>query len=136
MAETFTVGQLARAAGMTIEEVRSHFDRGLLPPPRRMRGRSGDTAFHREHLDRLLFINRSLACGFTLADISELVDPGALRTCGDVFALTERRLVQIRESGQPESPAAAHLAALRDACPGRGARQDCTILKALSSPGC
>ena len=133
---TFTVGQLARAAGMTVSEVRSYLDRRLLQPPRRQRGRSDDIAFHQEHVERLEFIKRALACGFTLDDVSDLTNPDALQTCGDVFALTERRLAQVRDSGQPQAPGAAHLAALRDACPARGPRKDCTILKALSRPEC
>ena len=51
--------------------------RRLLQPSRRQRGPAGDVAFHQEHLDRLKFIKRALAWGFTLDDISELTNPNA-----------------------------------------------------------
>jgi hypothetical protein len=65
------------------DEVRFYRDIRLLQPPRRVRGRSDDTAFISEHVERLRFIRRAVNCGLTHEDIAELVDPEVLVTCGD-----------------------------------------------------
>ena len=133
---TFTIGQLARAAGMSIDDVQSYLDRGLLQRPRRQRGRSDDVAYHLEHLERLKFIKHALSCGFTLDDVVQMTHPGALVTCGDVFALTQRRLDIMRDSGDANTIAAARLEKLSETCPGIGPRRDCPILETLSAEEC
>jgi MerR family mercuric resistance operon transcriptional regulator len=132
----FTLAQLARAAGMSIDDVRSYRDRGLLQPPRRRRSRTDDFAFQAEHVERLQFIKRALLCGFSLDDVAEIVDPNSLVTCGDVRALTDRRLQQMREAGRADTPMAANLRRLLDVCAAVGPRRDCKIIEALSSPNC
>jgi MerR family mercuric resistance operon transcriptional regulator len=71
---SFTLAQLARALGMSVEDVRFYRDGGLLPPPKRQRTRTGDFSFQVEHLERLRFIQRALAYGFTLENIASFVD--------------------------------------------------------------
>ena len=133
---TFTIGQLARAAGVSIGDVQSYRNMGLLQRPRRQRGRSDDVAYHQEHLERLTFIKHALSCGYTLDDVVQLVQSSTLVTCGDVFALTERRLRQMRDAGSDDSEAAARLKMLRETCPGVGPRSQCPILETLSAAQC
>ncbi len=67
-----TIGGLARAAGVGVETVRYYQRRGLLPEPARPPGevrRYGD-----EDVKRLKFIRSAQAAGFTLAEISELLE--------------------------------------------------------------
>jgi|SRR5580658_7586978 MerR family mercuric resistance operon transcriptional regulator len=130
----FTLAGLARAAGMSIDDVRLYRDRGLLQPARRRRGRSDDFAFQADHLDRLHFIGRALEHGLTFEDIARMVDPTNLMTCGDVCLLAERRLEQIRQSGA-DAPGAAALARLLEDCAGVGSRSDCAILVTLAKRG-
>jgi MerR family transcriptional regulator, mercuric resistance operon regulatory protein len=130
----FTLAGLARAAGISIDDVRLYRDRGLLQPARRRRGRSDDFAFQADHLDRLHFISRALEHGLTLEDVAQLVDPASLVTCGDVCGLAERRLEQIRQSGA-DAPGEAALAQLLEDCAGVGSRNDCTILATLAKRG-
>ncbi len=132
----FTLAQLAQHVDISLDEVRLYRDRGLLPAPRRMRSRSDDVAFRDEHVDRLKFIKRALECGLALEDIARLVDPAALVTCSDVYAVAERRLEQVRRSGGPDTPAAAILEKLLEACPRVGPRRDCRILATLSNADC
>lgn len=81
-----TIAELARKAGIDVASVRSYEEMGLLPKPRRRRGRSGDFAYHQEHLDRLLFIRRALELGFPLEIVAELAGvKGGLQTCNDVY---------------------------------------------------
>jgi DNA-binding transcriptional MerR regulator len=68
---TMTIDELARAAGMTVRNVREHQTRGLLPPPR-LEGRTG--AYDERHLDRLRLISQLQAQGLNLQAIAWLVE--------------------------------------------------------------
>lgn len=127
-----TRGALARAAGMSEEDVRLYLDRGLLQPPRRRRGRSNDVAFHREHVERLKLIGRALAYGFTHDDIAVFVDPG-LVTCDDVYRIAAARLEKLKELTGAASPQVAALEQLMALCTRTEGRLGCAILSALSA---
>lgn len=129
----FTIFQLARAAGLTIDDVRFYRDSGLLQPPRRRPSRSGDMAFYDEHVERLHLIRGALRCGLTHADIAEIVDPSA--TCAVVSAVAKRRLEAMRAAGEAEAREATCLAGVHEACRPLGAGKDCSMLKTLSIPG-
>ncbi len=115
---------------MSKDDVRFYLGRGLLQPSRRRRGRSGDFAYHQEHVDRLRFIARAKALGFSHEDIAAFVDPGLL-TCGDVFRTAERRLRQMKELLGKDAPGVAGLEKLIGRCGRVGSRSDCAILAAL-----
>ena len=127
-----TIAGLSQISGVDVQVIREYVRTGLVPEPRRRRGRSGDKAFHREHLDRLRFISRALALGFSLETIRELLGiDGGYRTCGDAYRLTLRTLAEIRALGVEPSPV---LLELVDACPRRGGPGDCVILAELQRP--
>lgn len=67
----YSIDELARKADATVRNVRAYQDRGLIPPPER-RGRKG--IYSDAHLSRLRIIGRLLDRGYTLANISELID--------------------------------------------------------------
>jgi DNA-binding transcriptional MerR regulator len=67
----YRIDDLARAAGMTVRNVRVYQDRGLLPPPRR-EGRSG--VYGEPHLARLRLIGQLLDRGYTFAHIAEFLE--------------------------------------------------------------
>ena len=127
--QPFTLAQLARAAGMSVEDVRSYRDSGLLPPPKRQRTRTDDFSFQVEHLERLRFIQRALAHGFTFENIARLVDEHGLVTCNDVYRISLQRLEELRHLGDAKAAALEKLIA---SCPGKGGRKECKILVALS----
>jgi len=83
--QTFTVDELARAAGTTTRQVRALQTRGLLPRP----GLVGRTGYYDTgHLDRLRAILRLQAEGFSLAALATLLrawDSGA--TLDEVLGL-------------------------------------------------
>lgn len=88
----FTIGGLAREAGVPTSTVRYYEREGILQP-------AGRTAanyrlYSREDLERLRFIRAAQATGFTLEDISELLRPAA---CGRVQQLIEDRLETVGE---------------------------------------
>lgn len=69
----FTIGDLARVAGMTERNVRAYQGRGLLPPPHR-RGRRA--WYGVEHVARLRLVRGLAAHGLTLRVIADLVERG------------------------------------------------------------
>jgi DNA-binding transcriptional MerR regulator len=89
----FTIGNLARAAGVSVETVRYYERRGLLQRPVR-RGSE-----YREYADadveRLRFIRRAKELGFTLAEIRDLL-PAADTGCVDgVLVAARTKLAEI-----------------------------------------
>ena len=86
------IGELARAADVGVETIRYYERRGLLTrPPRRA---SGYRQYPPQAVNRVRFIRRAQALGFTLREIEELL---ALRvdderSCADVRALAREGL--------------------------------------------
>ncbi|HVT64101.1 MAG TPA: MerR family transcriptional regulator [Mycobacteriales bacterium] len=66
----FRIDDLARAAGMTVRNVRAYQERGLLPPPM-LKGRTG--WYDDGHLARLRLIGRLLERGYTTAHITDFI---------------------------------------------------------------
>lgn len=69
----FTIGDLARVAGMTVRNVRAYQGRGLLPAPHR-RGRRA--WYGVEHVARLRLVRGLAAHGLTLRVIGDLLERG------------------------------------------------------------
>jgi DNA-binding transcriptional MerR regulator len=67
----YRIDELARAAGMTVRNVRGYQDRGLLPAPRKA-GRVG--VYTDAHLARLRLIGQLLERGYTFGHIAELIE--------------------------------------------------------------
>jgi MerR family mercuric resistance operon transcriptional regulator len=66
-----TIGKLAQAGGVGVETIRFYQRKGLLQTPDRDRGVRHYT---REDLRRLRFIRQAQVAGFSLAEISELLE--------------------------------------------------------------
>ena len=67
-----TIAKLARAADVGVETVRYYQRRGLMPVPRAA-GKSAYRHYDGGHLQRLFFIRKAQAAGFTLEEIKELL---------------------------------------------------------------
>ena len=95
--ERYTIGQLARAAGVASSTVRYYERRGLVRPV----GRSGGNyrVFDGESLARLLFVRSAQGAGFTLSDIGSLLElkDGSGVACSEVQALIGERLGKVGE---------------------------------------
>lgn len=66
----YRLDDLARAAGMTVRNVRAYQERGLFPQPRRQ-GRTN--VYDETHLARLRLIAQLLERGYTVAHISDFI---------------------------------------------------------------
>jgi len=77
VSEALRSGQLAKAAGVNVQTLRYYERRGLLPAPQRSPG--GHREFGPEAVTVLRVIQGLQRLGFTLAEISELIDVGTHR---------------------------------------------------------
>jgi len=67
-----TIGQVANAADVNVEMIRDYECRSLMPEPER--SRSGYRKYAPAAKQRLRFVKRAQALGFTLAEIGELLE--------------------------------------------------------------
>ncbi len=125
---SYTIGALARAAGVHVETVRYYQRVGLIAEPPRPPG--GVRHYAPEIAERIRFIKRAQRLGFTLHEIAELLDLGDGR-CADVRHRAEARRDQITAQ-------IGDLQAMRDALEGligacrTGRRRHCPIVQSLA----
>lgn len=130
MTTTYSIGELAKRAGVAIDTVR-YYERGeLLPPAARLA--SGYRRYGETELKRLQFIRRAKALGFSLDDIRSLL---ALSEQADIAQIKQTASAKLADVNQR----IAELVRVRDglqvlisACPGHGRAEACPILNALA----
>jgi MerR family mercuric resistance operon transcriptional regulator len=95
--KALTIGQLARAAGVPTSTVRFYERAELLKPE--FRTGSGYRGYGPESVSRLKFIRSAQASGFSLRDISEMLELtySSEPPCKEIEALIEKRLLDVRE---------------------------------------
>lgn len=132
-AERLTIGELAQHAQLGAETLRYYERLGLLSPAERTPG--GYRLYAPDALERLDFIRRAQALGFSLAEIAELLALHARPEAdmGAVRAIAAERLAQIDAKMDDLRRMRSGLQALLDACPGHGPAAQCPILAALKS---
>lgn len=96
MSEVYTIGTLAKAGGVHVETVRYYERRKLLRQPPRPYGRI--RRYTAIDLERLRFIKRSQAAGFSLAEIEALVRLQQRQSCQATrqLAADKLRSIEIR----------------------------------------
>ena len=126
-----TIGELAQRAQLGAETLRYYERLGLLAPEQRTA--SGYRLYAPQALERLDFIRRAQALGFSLADIGELLALHARPEAdmGAVRAIAAHRLAEIDAKLDDLQRMKAGLRTLLDACPGHGPTAQCPILAAL-----
>jgi MerR family mercuric resistance operon transcriptional regulator len=94
---SFTIGQLARVAGVPVSTVRFYERRGLLKPDARTG--SNYRAYSARTAERLKFIRAAQATGFSLKDIREMLALTDTQgpPCDEVAALIQHRLDDVKQ---------------------------------------
>ncbi|MDW3689023.1 MerR family DNA-binding protein [Cupriavidus sp. CV2] len=92
---TFTIGQLAKAANVGVETVRYYHRCGLLPVPERRHG--AIRQYSHQSLQRLHFIRRAQALGFSLDEVRALLLLNDGSTCGAARTFAEHKLQTVEE---------------------------------------
>lgn len=94
-AEKFTIGHIARAAGVNIETVRYYQRRGLVAlPPKRARGFRYYSA---ETAGRVRFIKRAQALGMSLEEVQRLLKLDAQGACKETRSMAAAKLALVDE---------------------------------------
>ncbi len=83
-----TIGQLAKAIGVSVETIRFYHRQGLLTLP--IKPISGFRTYTNEHVRKLKFIINAKALGFTLNEINELGDLSS--GCKNFYDLAKSKL--------------------------------------------
>lgn len=126
-----TIGRIAKLADVGVDTVRFYEQRGLLPEPKRTA--AGYRLYTPDTVSRLSFIRRAKALGFSLEDITTLLnlqDNGGPKS--EVKAITQRKLDGINAKISDLQNMRDVLNDLNKQCSGRGDICGCPIIEALS----
>ena len=124
------IGELAKRAEVPIDTVRYYEREGLLPQAQRRS--SGYRMYDVDDIQRLRFIRRAKALGFSLDDVRELLTLSDERDIAKVKHAAVRKLGDIEQRIAELERIRAGLHDLIAACPGHGRAETCPILNALS----
>lgn len=132
MSGSVTIGEAAKATGVSAKMIRYYEETGLLPPADRTA--SGYRLYAENDLHTLRFVRRSRDLGFSVEDIAGLLalwqDRG--RASAQVKALAVQHLTDLRRRIAELEAMARTLTSLADHCSG-DSRPDCPILDDLAA---
>lgn len=133
---TLSLEALAEKSGVDRDTLRSYDRLGLISRPRRTP--NGLQLYPADEAERVTFIRRSLELGFPVPSIREMLGLGLGRrkslSCGDVYAIAERQLREIRRRLADLKGMEDALSPLVESCPRAGDLGNCSIVNALSRP--
>ena len=127
------IGEVAALSGCHIETIRYYERMGLLPSPKR--GASGYREYTPREVERLTFVTRGRALGFSLQEITELIalaeDPQL--DCQDVDRMARKHLADIEDKRRALARMARELRDVIGHCAAE-TRAACRILQTLRRP--
>jgi MerR family copper efflux transcriptional regulator len=127
----FTIGKVAKRAGIDMETIRIYEREGLIEAPPRTE--SGYRKYPGESVARLHFIKRVEELGFSLDEIKELLflrqDEHA--TKADIKKRTLEKIEDVKRQRKELTRVLRALEHLASTCDGHGPVSDCPILGAL-----
>jgi len=93
----FSIGDLSKRVGVKVPTIRYYEQIGLLEPPERSNG--NQRRYSPAALKRLSFIRHSRELGFSIEDISELLDLSLHpeEPCGEAHAIAVRHLEDVQK---------------------------------------
>lgn len=125
------IGELARATGTKAETIRYYERIGLLPRPARTA--SNYRSYGTQELARLVFIRRARSLGFSIGQISALLEMTHTqeRSCVAVDAMAREHLATVEEKLADLNSLRRELSSLVSQCK-NGTIAECRIIEALS----
>lgn len=129
--ELIRIGRVARELGLGAATLRYYERLGLLP--RTPRTASGYRLYDRNAAQRLRFIRRAQALGFSLEQVAELLalHDNPRGTARQVKRLTEAKIADLEARIRDLEQMKRALQVLAKSCSGRGHVRECPILAAL-----
>lgn len=131
MAQEMKIGELAHAVGVNIQTLRYYERMNLLQPS--MRKPSGYRLYDGEALKRLRFIKNAQALGFTLHEVTELLNlrVSSIARCGDVQRKAQAKLQQVENKIRALQGLARPLRELIQHCRAGQPTEKCPILRSF-----
>ncbi|MFQ5564268.1 MAG: helix-turn-helix domain-containing protein [Parvularculaceae bacterium] len=128
----FFIGAVSERTGLKVETIRYYENAGVIPSP--ARGDNRYRVYKREDVARLLFVKRCRELGFSLDHVASLLELANAenRTCGQVSAIAEGRLKEVRAKIADLKRMETVLEDFVASCP-RDSGSDCPIITALTN---
>ena len=127
----YTIARLAAAAGVHIETIRYYQRLRLVPQPPRPLG--GIRRYSEADVDRLRFIKRAQAMGFTLVEVESLLKLQARRSCRATRELAANKLRLVDARIRELRDLRKELAGLIVDCDANTQDAKCPVLQRLAS---
>ncbi len=131
----YSIGQVAKQSGVTVETIRYYEKEGLLEKPDRKE--SGYREYKIEAIIRLSFIQQAKKLGFSLKEIGELLSIKSDKNnlCNEVKQLAQDKLDGVECKIKMLQRMRKSLKKLINVCPGQAPISDCPILESISVQG-
>jgi len=133
MAEQYTIGTLAREAGVNVETIRYYQRRRLVGEPDRPLG--GIRRYTDAHAQRLRFIKEAQVLGFSLDEVADLLALEDGTHCREAEQLGSKKLATVRARLAQLRRVEKALAALVEQCHCNTGKVRCPLIAALESDG-
>jgi MerR family mercuric resistance operon transcriptional regulator len=129
MQKSFTIGTLAKMAGVNVETIRFYQRRGLLVQP--LKPFKGVRYYSEPDVQRVCFIKQGQKVGFSLDEISALLSLEDRQNCREAKDIALRKLVLIRERIDGLRTMETALSNLVDSCASNADAEPCPIILTL-----
>lgn len=123
------IGQLAEQTGVHVESIRFYQRLGLVPQPPRARG--SVRRYGAEALDRLRFIKRAQALGFSLSEVKLLLGLSAGEHCAETREVAKEKAKLVERKIADLRAMQGALQKLIRACDAGGRGRGCPIIETL-----
>ena len=131
MPRSYTIARLAAAAGVHVETIRYYQRLRLVPEPVRPVG--GIRRYSEAEADRVRFIKRAQAMGFTLEEIRSLITLQARRSCHATRELAAMKLRMIDARIRELRALRKELAGLIAGCDANIVDTTCPVIQRLTT---
>ncbi len=136
MEKDFTIGKLAKEAGVNIQTIRYYERLGLLTPIGRRKTlhlQPGYRLYNQKALERLRFIRHAKELGFTLKEIGELLElrVDSVSDCSRVRKQADVKLKAVEKKIESLASVRRVLKELVDKCNKRLPTEGCPILRSM-----
>lgn len=131
MTQEYSIGQLAREAGCSVQSVRWYEGQGLLPAPARTSG--GQRRYTAAHAARLQFLRHSRELGFSLDAIRDLLSLSEKKDmpCEEADRIASLHLADVEVKIEALQHLRGELVSMVEGCRG-GRIADCRVIEILS----
>lgn len=123
-----TIGRLAEVAGVNVETIRYYQRIGLISEPKKPQ--QGFRKYPHKTLEQIRFIKRAQQLGFSLQEISDLLELGDGH-CSNVRKRAEEKRDKIERQIQDLQALQGTLTQLINACHSGKGKQKCPIVETL-----